>query len=91
MSRCSLSLSRSLQPNVLPEPYSSASRPAPSRHRIHLISERKRVIELPSLMFIRRIPDQSVRRRRIRHWLLLCLRAAADRADRARVPRGRSC
>src|SRR5581483_7540995 len=45
---------------------------------IHLIQrERKRVVEFPSLMFIRRIPYQSVRRRRIRHWALLCLRAAA--------------
>src|SRR5262245_1881379 len=45
---------------------------------IHLIQrERKRVIEFPSLMFIRRIPYQSVRRRRIRHWGLLLMRAAA--------------
>ena len=45
---------------------------------IHLIQrERKRVIEFPSLMFVRRIPYQSVRRRRIRHWPLLLLRAAA--------------
>src|SRR2546430_10939331 len=45
---------------------------------IHLIQrERKRVIEFPSLMFLRRIPYQSVRRRRIRHWLLLAMRAAA--------------
>src|SRR6202165_1607324 len=45
---------------------------------IHLIQrERKRVVEFPSLMFVRRIPYQSVRRRRIRHWLLLLLRAAA--------------
>ena len=45
---------------------------------IHLIQrERKRVIEFPSLMFVRRIPYQSVRRRRIRHWLLLVLRAVA--------------
>lgn len=45
---------------------------------IHLIQrERKRVVEFPSLMFIRRIPYQSVRRRRIRHWLLLAMRAAA--------------
>jgi Aerotolerance regulator N-terminal/von Willebrand factor type A domain len=45
---------------------------------IHLIQrERKRVVEFPSLMFLRRIPYQSVRRRSIRHWLLLCLRAAA--------------
>src|SRR5229473_2584695 len=45
---------------------------------IHLIQrEKKRVIEFPSLMFVRRIPYQSVRRRRIRHWFLLLLRAAA--------------
>src|SRR5438552_11753815 len=45
---------------------------------IHLIQrEKKRVIEFPSLMFLRRIPYQSVRRRRIRHWLLLLMRAAA--------------
>src|SRR5204863_3345826 len=45
---------------------------------IHLIQrERKRVIQFPSLMFLQRIPYQSVRRRRIRHWLLLAMRAAA--------------
>jgi hypothetical protein len=45
---------------------------------IHLIQrERKRVVTFPSLMFIRRIPYQSVRRRRIRHWFLLLMRAAA--------------
>jgi hypothetical protein len=45
---------------------------------IHLIQrERKRVVAFPSLMFIRRIPYQSVRRRRIRHWALLAMRAAA--------------
>jgi len=45
---------------------------------IHLIQrEKKRVIEFPSLMFVRRIPYQSVRRRRIRHWALLLIRAAA--------------
>ena len=45
---------------------------------IHLIQrERKRVVAFPSLMFVRRIPYQSVRRRRIRHWLLLAMRAAA--------------
>jgi hypothetical protein len=45
---------------------------------IHLIQrERKRVVEFPSLMFIRRIPYESVRRRSIRHWLLLMVRAAA--------------
>ena len=45
---------------------------------VHLIQrERKRVVEFPSLMFLRRIPYQSVRRRRIRDWLLLALRLAA--------------
>ena len=45
---------------------------------IHMIQrERKRVIEFPSLMFLRRIPYQSVRRRHIRHWLLLMMRAGA--------------
>src|SRR5213596_564886 len=45
---------------------------------VHLIQrERKRVVEFPSLMFVRRIPYQSVRRRRIRHWFLLLMRAAA--------------
>jgi hypothetical protein len=45
---------------------------------IHLIQrERKRVVVFPSLMFLRRIPYQSVRRRSIRHWLLLLVRAAA--------------
>ena len=45
---------------------------------IHLIQrEKKRVVEFPSLMFVRRIPYQSVRRRRIRHWALLLLRAVA--------------
>ncbi|MEW6322030.1 MAG: BatA domain-containing protein [Acidobacteriota bacterium] len=44
---------------------------------IHLIQrERKRVVEFPSLMFLRRIPYQSVRRRRIHHWALLLLRLA---------------
>src|SRR5947199_15408 len=46
---------------------------------IHLIQrERKRVVEFPSLMFLRRIPYQSVRRRRIRHWPLLLLRLAGS-------------
>lgn len=45
---------------------------------IHLIQrERKHVVVFPSLMFVRRIPYQSVRRRRIRHWSLLLLRLAA--------------
>jgi Aerotolerance regulator N-terminal/von Willebrand factor type A domain len=45
---------------------------------LHLIQrERKNVVPFPSLMFLRRIPYQSVRRRRIRHWLLLMMRLAA--------------
>lgn len=45
---------------------------------VHLIQrERKRVIEFPSLMFVQKIPYQSVRRRRVRHWPLLLMRAAA--------------
>ena len=45
---------------------------------VHLIQrERKRVVEFPSLMFVRKIPYQSVQRRRIRHWFLLLMRAAA--------------
>src|SRR4051812_40945682 len=45
---------------------------------IHLIQkERKEVIHFPSLMFIRKIPYQSVQRRRIHNWLLLALRVAA--------------
>src|SRR5690349_11182628 len=45
---------------------------------VHLIQrEKKRVVQFPSLMFVRRIPYQSVRRRRIRHWFLLALRTAA--------------
>src|SRR5437016_11336667 len=45
---------------------------------IHLIQrERKEVVRFPSLMFLRKIPYQSVQRRRIHNWLLLALRAAA--------------
>lgn len=45
---------------------------------IHLIQrDHRRVVPFPSLMFVRRIPYQSVRRRRIRHWALLMLRLAA--------------
>jgi hypothetical protein len=45
---------------------------------IHLIQrERKNVVQFPSLMFLNRIPYQSVQRRRIRHWLLLLMRLAA--------------
>jgi hypothetical protein len=45
---------------------------------IHLIQrERKQVVQFPSLMFLRKIPYQSIRRRRIHNWLLLLVRAAA--------------
>jgi hypothetical protein len=45
---------------------------------IHLIQrERKNVVHFPSLMFLRRVPYQSVQRRRIRNWPLLLLRLAA--------------
>ena len=45
---------------------------------IHLIQrENRNVVQFPSLMFLRRIPYQSVRRRRIRNWPLLLLRLAA--------------
>lgn len=45
---------------------------------VHLIQrERKRVVEFPSLMFVQKIPYQSVQRRRLRHWFLLLMRAAA--------------
>src|SRR5262245_14043836 len=45
---------------------------------VHLIQrERKEIVEFPSLMFLRKIPYQSVERRRIHNWLLLLLRAAA--------------
>lgn len=45
---------------------------------IHMIQrEKKNVVEFPSLMFLRRIPYQSVRRRHVRNWPLLLLRLAA--------------
>ena len=45
---------------------------------IHLTQrERKQIVEFPSLMFLQRIPYQSVRRRRIRDWPLLVMRLAA--------------
>jgi hypothetical protein len=45
---------------------------------VHLIQrERKDIVAFPSLMFIRRIPYQSVERRRIHNWPLLLLRLAA--------------
>jgi hypothetical protein len=39
--------------------------------------ERKDIVEFPSLMFLRKIPYQSVERRRIHNWPLLLLRTAA--------------
>ncbi len=45
---------------------------------VHLTHrERKDVIPFPSLMFLRRVPYRTVRRQRIRHWLLLLLRTLA--------------
>jgi hypothetical protein len=45
---------------------------------IHLTQkERKSVVEFPSLMFLRKIPYESVQRRRLRDILLLMLRLAA--------------
>jgi hypothetical protein len=45
---------------------------------VHLIQrERKNVVEFPSLMFVRRVPFESVERRRIHNWPLLLLRIAA--------------
>jgi hypothetical protein len=45
---------------------------------IHLTQkERKHVVEFPSLMFLRKIPYESVQRRRIRDWLLLAMRLGA--------------
>src|SRR5262249_37908625 len=39
--------------------------------------ERKRVVNFPSLMFVQKIPYQSVQRRKIRHWFLLLMRCVA--------------
>ena len=45
---------------------------------LHLTQrEKKQIIRFPSLMFVRRIPYQSVRRRKIQNWLLLAVRMAA--------------
>ena len=45
---------------------------------IHLTQrERKTVVPFPSLMFLRQIPHQSVKRRRIRDWPLLVTRLLA--------------
>jgi hypothetical protein len=68
---------------------------------LHLTQrEKKQIIRFPSLMFVRRIPYQSVRRRKIHNWLLLFVRMAAlaliiaafarplFRTDNAIVPAG---
>lgn len=45
---------------------------------IHLIQrEKNTIVAFPSLMFVRRVPYESVRRRKIRHWALLALRLLA--------------
>ncbi len=45
---------------------------------LHLTQkEKKEVVFFPSLMFVRKIPYQASRRRRIQHWFLLLLRLAA--------------
>jgi len=45
---------------------------------LHLTQkEKKEVVYFPSLMFVRKIPYQASRRRRIQNWLLLLLRLAA--------------
>lgn len=45
---------------------------------IHLLQrEEREAVPFPSLMFLHRIPHRSVRRHRIRYWLLFLLRCAA--------------
>ncbi len=45
---------------------------------IHMIQrQRTDLVEFPSLMFVRKIPFHSLRRQRVRHWLLLLMRCAA--------------
>ena len=45
---------------------------------IHLTHREKReIVEFPSLMFLEKIPYRSVRRQKIRQWLLFLLRCAA--------------
>ena len=66
---------------------------------LHLTQrEKKQIVRFPSLMFVRRIPYQSVRRRKIQNWLLLMVRMAAlaliilaftrPLLDRTNVPTG---
>ena len=45
---------------------------------VHLTRrQRKNVVRFPSLMFLEKVPYQEQRRRRIQHWFLLAMRAAA--------------
>ncbi len=45
---------------------------------VHLTHrDRKEAVEFPSLMFLSRIPYRTVRRQKIRHWLLFAMRSLA--------------
>jgi hypothetical protein len=45
---------------------------------LHLLQrEQKDAIPFPSLMFLQRVPHRSVRRQRIKHWLLFLIRCVA--------------
>ncbi len=45
---------------------------------IHLTEkQRRKVVDFPSLMFLRKIPFRSTQRRKIHHWALLSIRALA--------------
>jgi len=45
---------------------------------VHLTRrQRRHVVTFPSLMFLRKIPFQEQRRRRIQHWLLFVMRSLA--------------
>src|SRR5947209_8407430 len=45
---------------------------------VHLVRRTRAVrLQFPSLMFLRRIEQKTIRKRRLRNWLLLALRCAA--------------
>ena len=45
---------------------------------VHLVRRTKAPrVEFPSLMFVRRVPQRTIRRRMIRNWLLLAMRCLA--------------
>ena len=45
---------------------------------VHLTErQRRQVVDFPSLMFLRKIPFRSSRRKKIHHWALLAVRALA--------------